>query len=363
MVTYLFALALFNAPVKYPSSAIAALRVRDLDGDGFPEIVLSGNQVDELGAFSLLPNRGDGTFAAERLIASGFGEEVQDVGDLDGDGIPDLVVSNYWSNGIAIYLGKGALQFDAGTFHGTATHGGPTLIADYDRDGKADVISFSFGSGNPVRVHLFRGNGNGTLASKTTIDTQLANADAPSPRIINGALEILVNERSANVGIIRYANGMVTTSFIPMSNLGLSSAFADLNGDGIADIVDTLDDGDISVALGNADDTFREPKIVGHVTFPTEVRVADLDGDGHADLVVSDFRSTNLYYFRGHGDGNFEQPVAIDAGGPVNAFEIADVNRDGHLDLVTANNDHTVSVILNRGAQRRHAVPHAADAH
>src|ERR1700716_2953910 len=85
-----------RAPVRYASSADRVVLVRDLNGDGAPDIIASGNHVDELGAFSLLVNRGDGTFAAERLLPSGFGETLQDVGDLNHDGIPDLLVSNYW---------------------------------------------------------------------------------------------------------------------------------------------------------------------------------------------------------------------------------------------------------------------------
>ena len=353
--------AAFPTPVKYPSSAVAAILVRDLNGDGRPEIILSGNQVDELGAFSVLANRGDGTFDPERLIATDFGEKIQDVGDLNRDGVPDLVASNYWSNGIAVHLGKGDLRFDAGTAYGTATHGGPTLITDYDRDGYLDVISLSVGSGNLVRVHLFQGNGDGTLRSKSRFETQLGNGEDPSLRTVNGSLEILVNDHSRNLGILRYTDGAISVSVFPAGpGIGLSSTFADVDGDGIADIVDSEDDGSIHVALGNADDTFRERKTVGHVTFPIEVRVGDLDGDGHGDLVVSDFRAPELHWFRGDGAGTFADPVPIDAGGPVNAFEIADVNGDGHLDLVTANSDHTVSVILNRGFVKRRVVKHAA---
>src|SRR3981081_1094015 len=76
-----------QAPVRYASSADKFVLVRDLDGDGAPEIIASGNHIDELGAFSLLQNRGDGTFAVERSVTSGFGEQLQDVGDLDHDGV------------------------------------------------------------------------------------------------------------------------------------------------------------------------------------------------------------------------------------------------------------------------------------
>lgn len=347
----------FQAPARYDSSADKALLVKDLDGDGAAEIIVSGNNVDELSAFSLLHNRGDGTFEAERLIASGFGERVEAIGDLDLDGIPDLVVSNYWSNGITVYHGKGALQFDGGTPYGTATHGGPSLIADYDHDGKPDVISLSFGSGNPVRVHLFRGIGDGTLATKTTFDTQLSNGIQPSPRTINGALELLAGDRTGHLAILRLVNSGVSISILAAGpGVDLSSTFADVNGDGIADIVDTNDSQDphepVFVTLANADGTFRERKQLPFprkVAFPVGVKAADLDGDGHADLVVSDFQATNLYYFRGNGTGDFEDGIAINAGAPVYAFEIADVNGDGYPDIVTANSDHTVSVLLNRG--------------
>src|SRR5436305_11959782 len=144
----------FAAPVRYASAADQAVLVRDLDGDGAPEIVASGNQVDQLAAFSLFVNRGDGSFAAERSIETAFGERIEDAGDLDGDGVIDLLASNHWANGIAVHRGRGALHFDPGVAYDTATHGGPSRIVDYDGDGVPDIVSFSFGSGNPVRVHL-----------------------------------------------------------------------------------------------------------------------------------------------------------------------------------------------------------------
>jgi VCBS repeat protein len=357
----------FRPPVLYASSADQEVRIRDLDGDGAPEITLSGNQVDELGAFSLFPNRGDGTFSAEQLVPSAFGETLQEIADLNHDGIPDLLVSNYWSNGIDLYTGKGGLQFEPGTPYATATHGGPTLIRDVDRDGVPDVVSLSFGSGNPVRVHVFRGRADGTLSPKTTFDTDLANGASASARTIGGALEILVNERSGHLGLLRFMNGGVSVTRLPaVPGLDLSSTFADVDGDGIADIIDTQDpEGGarepIFVTLANADGTLRDRVQLSHarkMDFPVEVRVRDVDGDGRADLIVADFRSKNLFYFRGNGAGDFAEAIPVDAGGPVNSFDIADLDDDGRPDVVTANNDHTVSVLLNAGpcAPRRRPV-------
>jgi hypothetical protein len=348
-----------QAPVRYASSADKIVLVRDLDGDGAPEIIASGNHLDALGTFSILANHRDGTFASEKLVPGGFGEELRDTGDLNHDYIPDLLVSNYFANGIVVYLGSGALQFDGGTRYDTATHGGPSLIADYDHDGTADVISLSFGSGNPVRLHLFPGLGNGALGPKTTFETGLANGEWPSMRTINGALEILAGERSGNLGLLHFANGALSVSRVVAGpQFDLSSTFGDVNGDGIADIIDTdIDAGGVNeaiyVTLANADGSFRERRQLARprkAGFPAQVRVSDLDGDGRADLVVSDFQTNHLYFYRGNGAGDFEEGVAIDAGGPVNAFDIGDVNADGYPDIVTANDDRTISVIINRGA-------------
>lgn len=365
----------FHEPVRYTSAAYDAVLVRDLDGDGAPEIIASGNQVDELSAFSLFANQGDGTFAPQRLVASGFGEKLQDIGDLDHDGLPELLVSNYWSNGIAVYRNLGALGFGEGMPYGTATHGGPSLIVDYGHDGTPDVVSFSFGSGNLVRAHFFRGLGDGTLGAKTTFETQLGNGDNPSVRTAaDGALEILVSEHSGHLAILRYAGGSLSVTRIAAGpGVDRTSTFADVNGDGVGDIIDTEDSGPspsdpahepIYITLADANGSFLERKQLARprkIMFPVGLRTGDFDGDGHLDLLVQDFPATNLYYYGGDGAGGFAEGVPVDAGGPVRSFAIGDVNRDGRLDLVTANSDQTLSVLINAGpcpTSRRRAVRH-----
>ena len=351
MVAALLLAVAFQAPVRYPASAENAIVVRELDGDGAPDILTSGNHSDEVSAFSLFTNRGDGTFATERLVSTGFGEQIEDAGDF-------LVASDYWSNGIVVYAPQRVA-------YPTATHGGPTRIIDYDGDGIADLVSLSYGSGNPVRVHLFRGRGDGTFETKRTFETGVANGASLSYRRMNGAIELLVSERAGNLAIIRIGASSVSVTRLPAGpGFDLGAAFIDVNGDGIADVIDT-DDGasaseSIFVTLANANGGFQERKQIlrpRHVSFPYLIRGADLDGDGRMDIVVSDFQASKLYWFRGDGTGNFEEGEAIDAGGPVNDFAIADLNHDGRPDLVTVNNDHTISVIINRGVRPR-AVKH-----
>jgi len=364
----------FTSPVRYISSADEVVLLADLDGDAAPEILTSGNHVDEQGAFSLFPNLGDGAFGSERHVQSSFGERLEAVADLNGDGTPDLLASNYWQDGIAIHRGLGLSQFAAGTAYDTATHGGPSRAVDYDRDGLTDIVSFSFGSGNPVRVHLFRGRADGTFDPKTTIETSLAIAASPSARIRDGALEILAGEHSGRLGLFRFAAGGISLTTLDAGpGFDLSSIFADVDGDGISDVVDTNDGGSeadqnpyewVFVTLARSDGGFLDRKQVmqpRRMTLPTKLRAADIDGDGHVDLIVSDFRETHLHYLRGHGTGSFDEAVAIDAAGPVNDFAVGDVNGDRRPDLVTVNDDHSVSVIMNGGRcgpPRRRAVRH-----
>lgn len=353
----------FSSPSRYPVTASRVVIVRDLNRDGRPDLVLSGTQVDQFGSFSILVNEGGGTFEAERLVPTGFGERIEDAADINGDGMPDLIASNYFQNGISIYRNTGPLVFGAQEFQGTATHGGPSQIIDYDGDGVPDVVSLSFGSGNPVRVHLFRGRGDGSLEPKVTLDTDLAVGASESTRVINGVLEMLVSERSGNLGLIRLKKtGIQVERLYAGPGFDLSCVFADVNGDGVSDIIDTSDEVGSSepvfVTLGRADGTFLERKRIAqqrHLSFPVKVRAGDIDGDGAADLVISDFQASTLSLFLGDGSGNFTQaPIALDAGAPINDFELADLNGDGSLDVVTANDDHTASILKNLGRPARH---------
>jgi hypothetical protein len=166
-----------------------------------------------------------------------------------------------------------------------------------------------------------------------------------SSRTINGALEMLVAEHSGHLGLIRIANGTVTVSRIDAGPFDLACTFADVDGDGVPDVIDTNFDGAIFVTLAQRKEIATIPGAL-----PSVVRTADLDRDGHVDVVVNDFQTSTLHIFRGDA---FTEHITIDAGGPVNDFVVTDVNGDGLPDIVTANNDHSISVLINAGAAPR----------
>jgi hypothetical protein len=133
-------------------------------------------------------------------------------------------------------------------------------------------------------------------------------------------------------------------------------ALGDFNGDGITDIVSVGNisgRGVISVSLGNGDGTFQTPIISNSGNSnPLQVRVADFNGDGKFDVVcLGSYYIDSLTVCMGNGDGTFQPPTPYTYSIPPTEIEVADMNNDGHPDLIEGNHFFsTTSVQLNDGS-------------
>jgi hypothetical protein len=132
-------------------------------------------------------------------------------------------------------------------------------------------------------------------------------------------------------------------------------AVADVNGDGIPDVIAGIYGNDtLSVLLGNGDGTFQP-----QLTFPTgvgtysyglySIAVADVNGDGKLDVISTNDLNSNVTVELGNGNGTFQSPIAFATGNEPNGDALGDLNGDGKLDIVTANSDSTVSVLIGNG--------------
>jgi hypothetical protein len=112
-------------------------------------------------------------------------------------------------------------------------------------------------------------------------------------------------------------------------------AVADVNGDGKADVLVVNQDGTVGVLLGNADGSLQ-PAVIYYSGGATGLSVADLNGDGKPDLAVAGGSAVGVLL--GKGDGTFQPAVTYGSGGQnASSIAIGDVNGDGKPDLVVGN--------------------------
>jgi len=151
----------------------------------------------------------------------------------------------------------------------------------------------------------------------------------------------------------------------PAGTAPLAIAVGEFNGDGKPDLAvanagnpGTGDDGNVSILLGNGDGTFQPALSVAAGKNPFSIAVGDVNGDGHADLIVANnginpaggWLAGTVSVLLGKGDGTFREHVDHATGtGPV-SVAVGDFNGDHVLDLaVAAHADHVVSVLLGNG--------------
>jgi Bacterial Ig-like domain (group 3)/FG-GAP-like repeat len=391
----------FQSAVSFNSGGLYAssIAVADVNGDGKPDLLVAnlcaiGGPCDyntgNNGAIGVLLGNGDGTFQAPTTYDPGGGNaESIAVGDVNGDGKPDLVVANtcdavsQCANGgsVGVLLGNGD-----GTFQKAQTYlsGGwlawSVAVGDVNGDGKLDVLVANIcsqygGSNCHGAVGVLLGNGDGTLQAAKTYDTAGLNASSVAAADVNrdGRLDLIVADTCASPdscdGVVAVLLGNGDGTFQPAliypsgGFQSYSVAVGDVNGDGKPDLVaanscvdvNHCGSGDVGVLLGNGDGTFQPAAMYGAgSSFPNSVAVEDVDGDGKLDVVLV---GGTVGVLVGNGDGTFRKAASHKSGGITGkGIAVGDVNGDGRPDLLVANStfcNHcgygSAAVLLNSG--------------
>ena len=130
-----------------------------------------------------------------------------------------------------------------------------------------------------------------------------------------------------------------------------SLAMADLNKDGILDIVTgNLDGSSVSVLIGKGDGTFRTAVSYAVGLNPYQVTTGDFNGDGYLDIAAADFGGQEVSVLLGAGNGTFGATVTYQTGAKPRALVAADLNADGLIDLAVANSTAmSVSILTGNG--------------
>jgi hypothetical protein len=327
----------------------ADLQVADVNGDGKLDII--GNTPYN-GVF-VFPGNGDGTFgtaanySTNADIAPGMAIAI---GDLNGDGKPDIAVSI--NRGMSVLLNNGDGTFGAPTYYNASSYQGAgqagIAIADLNNDGKNDVIATNFNG-----VFEFLNKGHGKFAVKDTkapAGTQVLTVGDMNG---DGKMDFAVADGGGDVftylgdGTGKFTAGPgYPNSQAYYSDFPLNLALTDFNGDGAPDLMLLTDNNVATVTLGRGDGTFAGGAFSywGEINSGRSIVTADFNGDGIPDVAFSYVGINQATYpedfgvQRGTGHGTLGAPVFVNASpcnsNPTDTIATGDVNGDHKADIV-----------------------------
>ena len=333
----------------------------DFDRDGILDFVGVAGADASMG---LLLGKGDGTFKPHTLATSLLGGWAAAAADLNDDGWLDLATTVYRANTVTVRLGNGdpATRFEAATEYprsfaptqGTALNN--LLFADLDDDGYLDLVVSEINAMGPGKsyLYLWPGSTSGKFGKPSSIPVGSAgdflvatdwNRDGtldllfgePTLRMVLGRGDGTFGDETAcglNLGVYRYAG----------------SALADFDHDRKPDLA--IRENGVFLGMNGCNFTttvsiFDRPR----AEEPGALGVADLNGDGNADIVTvepldhSGRPKTSVHL--GNGHGGFAAPLQFsDAPWSGGVYLIGDLNQDTKLDIIVTQSDGW-QVLLN----------------
>jgi hypothetical protein len=333
-----------------------AVTTADLNADGLEDIAAAGN--DTL-AVHLSDGLGDiATARYERDDESG---DVEYTGiaalDVDSDDDIDLIVRSYYerSGGHLIsMLNDGAGELSNGSPLGSCDPKGDFATGDVDGDGIHDIVVVTDWSGA-----LYRGNGDGTF-TRTVLDqgyggmVDLDDLDGDGLDDVLMGIEWFGEQPSIAVHLSVGDGTFGPKTLYPLHpDVGYATALraGDVNADGMADVVvqspvdlDRTDVTAVSTLLGQGDGTFAAPSTAPHIAgegasrYAEDVELADIDSDGSTDAIVN-----GIAVVYGDGVGGFDGLHGMAAGADAAPL---DLDEDGVDDIVSASPE--LYLLLNR---------------
>ena len=269
------------------------------------------------------------------------------VGDFNGDGIPDLAVSEF---GVNILLGNGDGTFRAGVLApGFLPYIEFFAVGDFNGDGKLDLAvaycNDTFPTSQPGAVEILLGNGDGTfnLAAGSPATGNTPTAIATGDFNGDGNLDLTIANGSSNTVTILLGNGngTFTAAASPATGNSPSSlAVGDFNGDGKPDLaVTNATDNTVTILLGNGDGTFKAAASPVTGSRPSAIAAGDFNGNGKEDLAAANAAGNTITILLGNGDGTFTAVTGPAIAGPIfSPITVADFNGDGIVDLAVGGN-------------------------
>jgi len=240
-----------------------AVVLGDFDGDGRLDIATAGAKtLFDNGVVSVLLGKGDGTFAGKLDVAVGVNPQSLALGDLDKDGKLDLVTANSGTDvdgSLSVLLGQGDGSFSARVDYASAFSPGSVALGDLNGDGILDLVTANAGGGDPdagrageSTVSVLLGQGDGSFAA----NMEYVTGDHPLSVALgdlngDGKLDVATPNRDLPTVSVLFGKGDGTLATkVDYPAVASSLALGDLNGDGMLDFALTNGNA-VDVLLGS----------------------------------------------------------------------------------------------------------------
>ena len=357
----------FLDPVAVPvGGEPASIAAADLDGDGDVDLAVANGATGDV---SILLNGGaglNGTFA-QTLVYEAGGEDPSAiaVGDVDGDGSPEVIVAT--ASGVSILFNNGPAsneleQFSAPSVFVTAP---PRSLVGGDFDGDGD-LDLALANSDDDTVSVLANDGAGTffswifsvgrLAGRTTLTTGDLDGDSDLDLAVNIILASDVATPPENPDrVVVLVNGQGRSdAFSPEFRARAGGPphgadIIDLDGDEDLDVLIGNNSSGVTALLNRGDGTFDQPILSSTSEQAIPIVAADFDGDGDADVAATKGQG-RVQVLRNDGGGRFGDVRFYDVARGTGHIEAGDLDGDGDVDLIgAAAADNAVGLLYNEG--------------
>ena len=329
------------------------VEIADLDLDGDLDVVVPDVDLDTIFYFESDGTPANGGWTDHTLTTSLNGANSVSIGDVDNDGMPDVVASGSIEDQVVWY------ENGSWTEHNVVVGiNGPASVevADMDVDGDLDIVTSREGDGEVLWIE--NTDGAGTIWLRHSIDATFAGAVDVLPVDIDGDGDLDVaavgfsgdrlswweNENTHR----RFAEADPVTIRDSLAN-PRGIATADVNQDGIMDVVvGGWDNAWVKLYLGVDGSLWWENVVDTGTNGFRDVAVADINRDGRPDILGVTVSGDAIYWWANDGSAlpNWTEHTVLSSFNGAHAVEPVDLDADGDLDLVVAAFDGDEATII-----------------